>query len=475
MSRLNDFIFESLGPSDQFNKIKRMNENDGKDFDLNILILTTESESNKGGLYQTAKRLSKECKHMGIPSYILFSDKAKLELDDDNNYTAHNLDDNKGFPIYSDKTVAINRGSVMEKSNSRNIISQLERRSIFCINNRETIETCFDKYRTMLKIADAGVPTPKTVLIQGENGIDDAVKTLGGKFPYIVKTLHGSKGIGVIFVESMPALTSMLQLIWKVNEDTEMILQEYIPVDFDIRVHVLGDEVIGAMKRYVVKDDFRSNYSQGGKVENYKPSDEEKEICIRASKAVGASWSGVDYLIRNNEPFVIEVNASPGTEGIEKATKTNIVGEILEWAGDKDNWNKVAKEIGYKEMVNVNGLDLVAKFDTGNGVFCVIHADKYTIDKEKKMVKWTSHGKKFENKYKEMEKVEVGGAKQYFEERPRIILDMFFDGMLYKDVGFTIDDRSDRTPILIDRTFMERANVSVNPAKQFVITVKEIS
>ena len=473
MSKFNDFIFESLGPADQFKKIKLMNEDGHKDFDLNILVLTTEAETDGEGLFQTAKRVNKECKRKGVPSYVLFSDKAKLELNEDGSYTAYNLGDPHGFPVYSDRTVAINRGSVMAKFNSRNIISQLERGNIFCMNNRETIETCSDKYRTILNLADAGVDCPKTVLIQGEEGIDDAVEILGGDFPYIAKTLQGSKGVGVIFVESMAALRSMLQLIWKVDEDAEMILQEYIETDFDVRVHVLGNEVIAAMKRFVVKDDFRSNYSQGGKIESYEPSDAEKEACIKASKAVGASWGGVDYILKDDKPLVIEVNSSPGTEGIEKATKTNIVGQVIDWAGDKLNWEKVAKEIGYKEMVKVNGIDLVAKFDTGNGFLCVMHADKYTFDKKKKMVKWTSHGKEFENTYKDIEEVEVGGAKKYFEKRPEIVLDMFFDGVLYKDVGFTLDDRSKRTPILINRGFMKRSNVSVNPAKQFVITVKE--
>ena len=473
MSKFNDFIFESLGPADQFRKIKLMNEDGHKDFDLNILVLTTELETDGEGLYATAKRVAKECKKKEVPRYILFSEKASLKIDNNGNYTAHNLGDEQGFPIYPDKTVAINRGSVMKKINSRNIISQLERGNIFCINNRETIETCSDKYRTILKLADAGVDCHKTILIQGDKGIEEAVESLGTGFPCILKTIQGSKGVGVIFVESMAALTSMAQLIWKINEDEELILQEYIKTDFDVRVHVLGNEVIAAMKRYVIEDDFRSNYSQGGKVENYKLSDEEREICIKASKAVGASWSGVDYILKDDKPLVIEVNSSPGTEGIEIATKTNVVGEIIDWCGDKNNWEKVAKEIGYKEMVKVNGIDLVAKFDTGNGFLCVIHADKYTFDKKKKMVKWTSHGKEFENKYKDIEEVEVGGAKKYFEKRPEIVLDMFFDGVLYKDVGFTLDDRSKRTPILINRGFMKRANVSVNPAKQFVITVKE--
>jgi ribosomal protein S6--L-glutamate ligase len=472
MNKFNDFIFEGLGPADQFKKIKALSETSDKTFDFNVLILTSKADENPDGLYQTAERLADECTKKRIPNYIMFSESARLELDDDGNYTAYNLEDPTGFPVLPNKTVAINRGSVMAKFNSRNIISQLERGNIFCINCRETIEVCSDKYRTILRLADAGVASPKTVLIQGEEGIDDAVEQIGGNFPYIIKTISGSKGVGVMFVESMKSMKSMLQLIWKVSEDEELIIQEYIPTDYDVRVHVLGNEVIAAMRRYVIKDDFRSNYSQGGKITKHKLSDIEIEVCIKASKAVGASWSGVDYILSGKEPLVIEVNSSPGTEGIEKATKENIVGKVLEWAQDKSNWDKVSKEIGYKEMVKVNGLDLVAKFDTGNGLLSVMHADKYEFNKKKKIVTWTSHGKKFENKLKDIEEVEVGGAKNYTEKRPEIELDMFFDGVLYKEVGFTLDDRSDRTPILIDRNFMKRANVSVNPAKQFVITVE---
>jgi len=472
MSKFNDFIFESLGPVEQFKKIKLMNEgNKDEDSDLNVLVLTTESKKHGEGLFQTASRVGNECKKMGIPSYILLSDTGKLERNEDGSYTAYNLGDTKGFHVHPDKTIALNRGSSIGKFNSRNIISQLERGGIFCINNRKTIETCSDKYRTILNLADAGVDCPKTVLIQGERGIEDAVEYLGNEFPYIVKTLQGSQGVGVILVESIGSLRSMLQLIWKVEADTELLLQEYIKAEFDVRAHVLGDEVISAMKRYVIEDDFRSNYSQGGKIEAYELSDEEKEICIKASKSTGALWGGVDYIIKDDKPLVIEVNSSPGTEGIEKATKTNIVGKVLSWASDRKNWEKVAKEIGWREMMKVNGHDLIAKFDTGNGVDCVLHADKYTIDEENKTIKWITHGKKFDSVYNGIKK--VWGAGKESEQRPRTILDITFDNVLYKDVEFTLDERIDVSPILVNRKFMRRANVCVNPDKTFAITVKE--
>jgi ribosomal protein S6--L-glutamate ligase len=474
MSKFENFIFDDLTPSEQFKKLKLVNEKIKNPSDFNVLILTSKSNEQKDNLYQTARRLQDECNKMKIPNYILFSESARLEKNDSGFYTAYNLGDPVGFSVYPDKTIAINRGSVMVKFNSRNIISQLEKGNIFCINPRETIEVCSDKYRTILRLADAGVSSPKTILIQGEEGIDEAVDQIGGNFPYILKTISGSKGVGVIFVESMKSLKSFLQLVWKVDPEEELIIQEYIPIKYDIRVHVLDNEVIAAMRRYVIKDDFRSNFSQGGEVKKHNPSKIEIEACVKASKAVGAIWSGVDYVLnKKGEPLIIEVNSSPGTEGIEKATKENIVEKVLEWSKNKNNWVKVSKEIGYKEMVKINGMNLVAKFDTGNGFLCVIHADKYEIDKNKKIVNWTSHGKKFKNNYIEIEEVEVGGAKKYIEKRPQIELDISFDGVLYKNIGFTLDDRSDRTPVLIDRTFMKKANVSVNPSKQFVITVKE--
>ena len=475
--KLNEFIMKDLGPADLFNKKRIMNkinidEQKTDTSDVNVLVLSSRAD-NKSKLFHTTKRIIDECTKRKIPSYVLFSDNARLELTEEGGYIAYNIDDKKGFPIHSDNTIVINRGSVMARFNSRNIISQLEKRSIFCINNRETIEVCSDKFRTILRLVDAGVPTPKTALIQGIEGIQDAVDQIGGKFPYILKTIFGSKGVGVIFVESMSSLKSTLQLIWKINEEEELLLQEYINSDFDVRVHVLGNEVIAAMSRSKIKDDFRSNYSQGGKVKKYKMSDEETELSIKSAKAVGASWAGVDFITKNGKIYVLEVNSSPGTAGIEEAIGENLVGSIIDWSLEKKNWVKVSKEIGYKEMVKINGLDLQAKFDTGNGYLCVMHADKYDIDEKSKTVSWTSHGKKFKNPYSSIEDVTVGGAKEYVEKRPEILLDMSFDGVLYKEVGFTLDDRSERTPVLISRKFMNKANVSVNPAKRYVVTVKE--
>ena len=474
MGRFNEHLLDSLGPVSQYKKLKNIRIIESKEnTEVNVVIITSRTESKKDKLFVTAQRLADTCNKKHIPYYVLFIENAHLLKNDNSDYTIHNWNDKKGFEINSDKTVIINRGSVMSKKSSLNIISQLEKASIFCINDREAIETCFDKYRTILKMGAAAITSPKTALLQSMDTLDYALEQLDSDFPYIVKTISGSKGVGVFFTESMKSLKSILQVIWKINEDEELLIQEYIPAPFDVRAHVLGNKVIAAMKRFVIKDDFRSNYSQGGKIASIKLSDEQKEICIKAAKAVGATWAGVDFILnKKGEPFIIEVNSSPGTEGIEKATKQDITGEVINWILNKNNWIKVAQEIGFKEVVEFDGEEIIAKFDTGNGSYCVMHANNYDINEKTKTVTWTYNKKKFKHSYIEIKDVHVGGMRNYTEKRPIIELDVIFDGVIFKEVKFALDDRSKRTHMLINRKFMRKANIMVNAAKSFVVTKK---
>ncbi len=139
----------------------------------------------------------------------------------------------------------------------------------------------------------------------------------------ILKTLRGSKGVGVIFIESKRQLISLVQLLWKQDEKTEILLQSYIKSDFDVRALVLNGKILTAMRRDVLKGDFRSNYSQGAKVKEYKLNDEEISICLNADKAAGGIYTAVDFIKNGKDIFVLEVNSSPGTEGIE-VKNTNI-------------------------------------------------------------------------------------------------------------------------------------------------------
>lgn len=444
-----------------------------EDTDIRVVILSGKSTKNEDGLFVTARKFKEACIKNNIECYVAFSEEAFLKKDKNENIRIHNLDDKIGFKIDKNNTVFIVRNSVMRKKSSIDLLSQVEKNDIFCINNRESMEICEDKYRTILKLVDSGISVPMTALVTNEEGIDIAVKKIGGKFPIVVKTLTGSKGLGVFIVDRIESLKSTLQTIWKINPDTEVIFQEYIEAAFDVRIHVLGNKIIAAMKRFKIKKDFRSNYSLGGKVAEVKLTDEQKNIAILSSKSVGAIWSGVDMMIdKNGKAYIIEINTSPGTEGIEIATEKSIIDIVLKYAFNKKHWRLKPTECGYLEAIHIEMLgDLSAKMDTGNGSYCVIDTPKWSVADES--VSWFFGGKKYTHKMESVKKVKVGGVKNEFEDRPVILLDVLFNGKTYKDIKFTLSNREGMTtPILMNRHFIRLANLMVNPARRYAITLK---
>ena len=434
-----------------------------------LLIITDEPEEAK--TFHTADRLREEADKKGYKNYLYKLSGGYMTLDDGVR-RIHNKDDEKGFEISSKDTVAVIRGSITRKDSWLDLVSQLEKAGIVCVNSRQTINTCADKYRTALRLADVGLRQPKTVLISDPDNIEKDFEQLDTDFPIILKTLRGSKGVGVLFVESEKSLTSLVQVLYKQDEDTDLLLQEYIKTDYDARVHVLGGKVIAAMKREVLEGDFRSNISQGAKAKTLNLTDLEIEKCLEAAKAVGGVWTGVDFIPSKNrekdEPFFIEVNSSAGTEGVEEATNRNISKEIIEFFEDRKNWIHVPTECGFKEIVKVGNTEFVAKFDTGNSGQNVIHGEDINIQGKK--VSWKLLGKKYTADLIKMDNIKVGGLRDYDEDRPLVKLDVEFAGTIYNDTLFTIDNREDRTPILLDRKFMKQLNVMVNPARKYLLT-----
>jgi ribosomal protein S6--L-glutamate ligase len=436
---------------------------EAKEEPYRLLILSNKPKNQQ--YFRTAQRLVDESKKAGIESYVLFVESGKI-IDG----KAYQFDDKKGFEIDSSNTVAIVRGSVASRDAWMDMVSQLEKMGICCVNSRRTIEMCADKYWTSLRLSDSGIPTPKTSLLQSEEQLQNSLDIIGEDYPLILKTLRGSKGIGVIFIESKRQLSSLIQLLWKQDAETEILLQTYIKSDFDVRVIVLNGKIQATMRRDVLKGDFRSNYSRGAKVKQYKLSDEEISICLKADKSVNGVWTAVDFIKKGKDTFVLEVNSSPGTEGIEEATGNNILKELIEHFKNKSNWRYTALEIGHREIVSIKPFgEIQAKFDTGNSASAsTIHADK--IDVNGKKVTWSYNGKTLTSKLQRTVKVDVGGLNNYTEERYAILLDIEFAGSIYKDVEILLDNREGRSPLLFNRDFMRRSNVMVNPARKYVIT-----
>ena len=443
---------------------------EGKPF-LRLLIITDEPEEAK--TFHTADRLQEECDKLGYPNY-LFKLTGGYTTYENGIRKFHNKDDKKGFEVGA-MTVAVVRGSITRKDSWMDFVSILERANATLVNPRTTINICADKYRTSLRLADYGLTQPKTKLINDPEQSNLQVQEADIKFPLIMKTLRGSKGVGVLFVDSEKGLDSIVQLIHKQDEDADLLIQEYIKTEYDVRVHILGGKFLAAMKRPVIEGDFRSNVSQGSKPKNIKLTELEIEQCLLASKAVGGYWTAVDFIPSKNRekepPFFLEVNSSPGTEGIEDATGQNIAKEVIKHFANEENRYSVPTECGFKEILTIKPFgELISKFDTGNSGMPVIHSDKYKINGNK--ITWSLLGKTITSDIIRKEEIKVGGLRDYDETRYVVKLDVEFAGGFYKDIEFNIDDREDRTPILLDRAFMKRLNVMVNPQRKYVITTK---
>ena len=441
---------------------------EAKEEKFRILVISAEPNNNK--LFHTSQRIVDESEKSGHDVYVVKVEGAIIIYD--NGYKIYNSDDKDGFEIDND-TIAIVRGSVRLKKSYLDLLSRLEKIGMCMVNSRETIEISSDKYRTYVKLQDFGLTQPKTVLIPNEKTWKQAVEALDTKFPIIMKTLEGSKGVGVLFIESERQIESLIQLLYSQNDDVDLLIQEYIKTDGDIRVIVLGGKIIASMKRDVIEDDFRSNVSQGAKVKEYDLTDVEIEHCLLAAKAIDGSWTAVDFIPSKNPkkdpPYILEVNHSPGTEGIEKATGKNIVKQVIDHYANPDNRYAVPTQCGWEEIVTIKPFgNLIAKFDTGNARYSVLHAEDVKV--KGKEITFT-HGEKTITTKLVGDYVSItGGGK---DERYLVELEFDFAGSSYGKITFGLDNRDDfNTDVLLNRKTMRMLNVMINPQRKYIVTTK---
>ncbi len=238
----------------------------------------------------------------------------------------------------------------------------LEHDGFKVINSVKCNEICNDKWYNQIIFQRNNINTPDTVLIRHAEGALFAAEKLNNKYPMILKTSIGSRGVGVMFVESPKALIGIVQLLYREDQYVDILLQEYVKTDYDVRVIIVGGQIMGAMKRPIIDGDFRSNVSQGSEPEVHEITDKEAEESLRAAKSVDGDIVGVDFIPAKNRekdsPLFIEVNSTPGLMGIEstfadsqidsklykKALKKekgkfSITTEILKTYMNRDNWS----------------------------------------------------------------------------------------------------------------------------------------
>lgn len=210
------------------------------------------------------------------------------------------------------------------------VVRQFEMMKIFTAVESQALVRSRDKLRSLQILARAGIGMPKTAFANQTKDIENLVQSVGGA-PCIIKLLEGTQGIGVILAESKKVATSVIEAFLKLN--AAMLVQEFIgeAKGADIRAFVIDGQVVGAMKRQAKDGEFRSNLHRGGTAEVIKLTAEERATAIKAAKKLGLGIAGVDMLQSERGPLVMEVNSSPGLEGIQKATGIDIAGKIIEY------------------------------------------------------------------------------------------------------------------------------------------------
>jgi ribosomal protein S6--L-glutamate ligase len=210
------------------------------------------------------------------------------------------------------------------------LLRQFEMMNVYPLNESVAISRSRDKLRSLQLLSRKGIGLPVTGFAHSPDDIQDLIAMVGGA-PLVIKLLEGTQGIGVVLAETQKAAESVIEAFMGLKAN--ILVQEYIKEagGADIRCFVIGDKVVAAMKRQAVPGEFRSNLHRGGSAEIIKITPEERSTAVRAASIMGLNVAGVDILRSNHGPVVMEVNSSPGLEGIEAATGKNIAGTIIEF------------------------------------------------------------------------------------------------------------------------------------------------
>jgi ribosomal protein S6--L-glutamate ligase len=210
------------------------------------------------------------------------------------------------------------------------VVRQFEMMGVFPTNESQAISRSRDKLRSLQLLARRGIGLPVTGFANSTKDIEGLINAVGGA-PLVIKLLEGTQGIGVVLTETHQAAESVIAAFRGLKAN--ILIQEYIKdaEGADLRAFVVGGKVVAAMKRQAPPGEFRSNLHRGGSAEKVKLTPEERSTAIRAAKILGLNIAGVDLIRSNHGPVVLEVNSSPGLEGIETASGIDVAGKIIEF------------------------------------------------------------------------------------------------------------------------------------------------
>jgi ribosomal protein S6--L-glutamate ligase len=210
------------------------------------------------------------------------------------------------------------------------VLRQFEMMGVYPLNESVAISRSRDKLRSLQLFSRKGIGLPVTGFAHRPDDVDDLIKMVGGA-PLVIKLLEGTQGIGVVLAETQKAAESVIESFLELRAN--ILAQEFIKEagGADIRCLVIGDRVVAAMKRQAKEGEFRSNLHRGGTASLIRITPEERSTAVRAAQTMGLNMAGVDILRSNHGSVVMEVNSSPGLEGIEGATGKDIAGMVIQF------------------------------------------------------------------------------------------------------------------------------------------------
>ncbi|HYG04764.1 MAG TPA: 30S ribosomal protein S6--L-glutamate ligase [Chryseosolibacter sp.] len=224
------------------------------------------------------------------------------------------------------------------------VVRQFEMMKVFTAVESQALIRSRDKLRSLQILSRAGLGLPKTIFMDYSREVDGVVEAVGGA-PVIIKLLEGTQGLGVMLAENKKAAKSVIEAFHGIH--ARIIVQEFISEakGADIRAFVVNGKVVGAMRRQARDGEFRSNLHRGGTATVVKLTAEENHAAVTAAKRMGLGVAGVDMLPSNRGPLILEVNSSPGLEGIEGATGVDIAGRIFRFIEKTAGKKKTQKDV----------------------------------------------------------------------------------------------------------------------------------
>lgn len=248
------------------------------------------------------------------------------------------------------------------------VVRQFEQMDVFCANTSASISNSRDKLRSLQILSRHQIGIPKTTFVRDKKDVMPAIARVGGA-PVIIKLIEGTQGIGVLLAESEKSAEAIIELLQ--SQKQNVLIQKFVKESKgrDIRAFVVGDQVVAAMRRVAQGQEFRSNVHRGGIAEPITLSKEYTETAVRAAQIMGLRVAGVDMLEGKSGPQIMEVNSSPGLEGIEGCTQLDIAGTIIDYMAARINFPEidlrqrltVSKGYGVTEISIPEGSDFIGK------------------------------------------------------------------------------------------------------------------